>query len=157
VPLTDCGKRFFGSSDARIWPIEMILNVCDNLMCFDRERRIVLTEANLSHAWTDSVRSTGIAQWTSTLFRNVLVIGPHPCHMTNAEKVYMTRCRHGGEFPVSGSQECSPKGRRRDGRVNLQDAVPAQILRRVPWCARCLFKRERRRGRRRTGAGGHIQ
>ena len=46
MPLTDCGKRFFGSSDARIWPIEMILNVCDNFMCFDRERRIVLTEAN---------------------------------------------------------------------------------------------------------------
>ena len=49
--------------------------------------------------------------------------------MTNAEKVYMPRCRHGGEFPVSGSQECSPKGRRRDGRGDMQNAVPAQILR----------------------------
>lgn len=34
VHLTDCGQRFFGSSDARILPIEMILNVCDSLMCF---------------------------------------------------------------------------------------------------------------------------
>lgn len=37
---------FFGSSDARIFLIETILDVCDNRMCFDRERRIVLTEAN---------------------------------------------------------------------------------------------------------------
>jgi hypothetical protein len=27
-------------------PIETILNVCDNRMCFDRERRTLLTEAN---------------------------------------------------------------------------------------------------------------
>ncbi len=46
VHLTDCGKRFFVSSGHRILPIETILNVCDNRMCFDRERRIVLTEAN---------------------------------------------------------------------------------------------------------------
>ena len=46
APLTDCGKRFFGSSDARILPIEIDLDACDNRMCFDRERRIVLTEAN---------------------------------------------------------------------------------------------------------------
>ena len=44
--LTDCGKRFFASSDARILPIEMILDVCDNRMCFDRERCTVLTESN---------------------------------------------------------------------------------------------------------------
>jgi hypothetical protein len=41
-----CRKMFFGPSGARILPIEMILNVSDNRMCFDRERRIVLTEAN---------------------------------------------------------------------------------------------------------------
>jgi hypothetical protein len=79
------------------------------------------------------VRFTGIAQWTSKLFRNVLVIGSHPGHMTNAEKVDMPRCLHGGEFPVSGPQACLPKGRRRNGRVDMQDSVPAKILRRVPW------------------------
>jgi len=37
---------FFASPGPRILPIEMIPNVCDNPMCFDRERQIVLTEAN---------------------------------------------------------------------------------------------------------------
>ena len=44
--LTDCAKMLFASPGPRIFPIETILNVCDNRMCFDRERRIVLTEAN---------------------------------------------------------------------------------------------------------------
>jgi len=127
VYLTDCGKMFFASPGPQILPIETILNLCDNRVCFDRERRIVLTEANFVTCVDRQCELTNIAQWTSTLFRSVLVIGPHPCHMTNAEKVYMTRCRHGGEFPVSGSQECSPEGWRRDGRVTCRMRYPRRF------------------------------
>ena len=96
--LTDCGKRFFGSSDGRIFPIEMILNVCDNRMCFDQERRIVLTEANFVTCVDRQCAFHGYCPMDEHIVPQRARLGPHPCHISNAEKVYMTRCRHGGEF-----------------------------------------------------------
>lgn len=157
VPSNRLWKNFFGSSDARIFPIEMILDECDNRMCFDRERRIVLSEANFV-TYVDRQRA----------FHGYCPMDEHIVPQRarhRAASLSYDECGEGvhdevparDEFPVSGSQGCSRKERRRDGRVDMQDAVPAQILRRVPWCAWCLSEREWRRGRRRTGAGGHIQ
>jgi hypothetical protein len=144
---------FFGPSGARILPIEMILNVSDNRMCFDRERRIVLTEANFVTCVDRDCAFHGYCPMDEH------IVPQRDCH--RAASLSYDECGKGlhDEVPARGasSKFRDPNGVRRKGGEEMGGGTCRIRYPRIFYGGyrgvSILFERERRR----AGAGGHIQ
>lgn len=110
-------KNVFCLSRPSDFSIEIIFNARENRMCFERESRIAHTEANFVTCVDRQCAFHGYCPMDEQIVPQRARHRAAPLSYDECGEGVHDEVPARGEFPVSGSQGCSPKGRRRNGRA----------------------------------------